>query len=195
MWYCVDRLGLFYCHEIEIWTGRINTAPYIWPMVTGVCLSSVVTIYSWCHRSVPGATGLALWGFFLIPKLLASALELTATDFGTKVFWFQFGYACILPGLAASLVFALDYAGLETWLNRRALTLIAISILISAPLYFTNHLHRLIWTDLWVDGDIQYNSGLLNYVLGGYAVLLSVVTLSVFIGLLSNHRSTAGLSA
>ena len=177
-------------------TSSYQYTPYIWPMVTGAGLCLVVTIYSWRHRRVPGATGLALIGLFWVPKLLASALELAARDFPTKFFWFQIEYSCLLPGLAAGLVFALEYAGLDTWLNRRTYLLIAISILISAPLYFTNDLHYLIWTDLSMDGKIQYNSEVLNYVLGGCGVLLSVVTLAVFIELFIQsplHRWPVGL--
>jgi PAS domain S-box-containing protein len=177
-------------------TSSYQYTPYIWPMVTGAGLVAALGIYSWRHRSVPGATGLALITLCWVPKLLASALELTVRAFPTKVFWFQIEYSCLLPGLAAGLVFALEYAGLETWLNRRTFTLIAISILISAPLYFTNNLHHLVWTHLWTDGKIQYHSGVLNYVLGGYGVSLSVVTLSVFLGLFIQsplHRWPVGL--
>ena len=177
-------------------TSSYQYTPYIWPMVVGVGLSTILGIYSWRHRSVPGATGLALIEVFWVPKLLASALELAARDFPTKVFWFQIEYSCLLPVLTACLVFALEYAGLETWFNRRAFTLIAISVLISAPLHFTNNLHHLIWTDLWMDGKIQYHSGVLNYVLGGFGVLLTIVTLSVFFGLFMQsplHRWPAGL--
>jgi hypothetical protein len=125
--------------------------PYIWPMVTGAGLGAALGIYSWRHRSAPGAAG---------------------------------------------LLFALEYAGGETWFNRRTFTLVAIPILTSPPLYFTNSVHHLIWTHLWMDGRIQYHSEVLNCVLGGYGVLLGIMTLSAFIGLFVQsplHRWPAGL--
>ncbi|MEW6439809.1 MAG: histidine kinase N-terminal 7TM domain-containing protein [bacterium] len=177
-------------------TASYHYTPYIWPMLIGAALCTVVAVYSWRHRSVPGAVGLAATALFWLLKLLASTLELSAWDFATKAFWFQVKYACLLPGIAASLVFAMGYAGLETWLNRRASALIVSSILLSAPLYFSNSLHHLVWTDLWMGATIQYRSGVLNYFLGGYAIVLSLVTLAVLIGLFIQsplHRWPVGL--
>ena len=72
-------------------TSSYEYTPYIWPMLIGAGQSAVVSIYSWRHRSVPGASSFAAVGLFWTPKLIASALELAAVDFQTKVFWFQVG--------------------------------------------------------------------------------------------------------
>ena len=164
-------------------TSSYQYTPYIWPMVTGLALVAAVGIYCWRHRSVPGATGLAFIMLFGALRLMASALELAARDFPTKVFWFQIQEFCLLPAVVAGLAFALGYAGLDTRLNRRTITLIVSPILLFIPLSFTNNVHHLIWTHIWIDGKIHYTPGVFNYGMMGYGLLLSVVTLSIFIGL------------
>jgi PAS domain S-box-containing protein len=157
--------------------------PYIWPMVTGAGLAVALGIYSWRHRNVPGAPGLAFIMLFGAVRLMADTLELAARDFPTKVFWFQIGEFCLLPVAVAGLAFALGYASLDIWLNRRTVTVIAIPTLFFIPLSFTNNAHHLVWTHLWMDETIHYNSGVFNYAMMGYGLLLSLVTLSIFIGL------------
>ena len=171
-------------------------SPYIWPMVTGIGLTAVVGIYSWRHRNIPGATGLALLMFFWCLKLTASALGLTAGELPAKVFWFQIERFCLLPAAIAALVFALEYAGLDAWLNRRTLTLLAIPALLLIPLTYTNEAHYLIWTRMWLDGRIRFNPGVLAYPLWGYGLLLGGATISIFIWLFIRsplHRWPIGL--
>jgi PAS domain S-box-containing protein len=170
--------------------------PYVWPMLTGMGLSAAVGIYSWRHRHVPGAIGLAFIMLFSAIMMLAGALELTAADFHVKVFWFQVGDWCLFPITIAGLAFALGYAGLDGWLNRRTLTLIAIPFLLYIPLSFTNDLHHLVWAHLRVDERIRYTSGALTYALPAYGLLISAVTVSIFIGLFIRsplHRRPIGL--
>jgi signal transduction histidine kinase len=170
--------------------------PYIWPILTGLGLSAAVGIYSWCHRNVPGATGLAFIMLFSVINLLTSVLELTAVNFPAKVFWFQVGDLCLFPTVISGLAFALGYAGLDTWLNRRTFTLIAIPFLLYIPLSFTNNTHHVLWTNLWLDEKIRYSPGALTYALPGYGLLISAVTISVLIGLFIRsplHRWPIGL--
>ena len=176
-------------------TSSYEYTPYIWPMVAAMGLAAAVGIYSWRHRGVPGAAGLAFLMFFSVLKVMASTLGLTAGELPTKVFWFQIERFFLLPGVIAALAFALGYAGLDTWLNRRTLTLLAIPVLLSIPLYFTNP-HHLLYTDVWLDGKMRYTPGVLAYPLLGYGLLVSVAPLYVFIWLFIRspfHRWPVGL--
>jgi PAS domain S-box-containing protein len=177
-------------------TSSYEYTPYIWPMVTAMGLTAVVGIYSWRYRNVPGATGLAFMMFFWSLKLMATTLGLTAGELPTKLFWFQIERFCLLPATVAGLVFALEYAGLDTWLNRRTLALLAIPALLLIPLTFTNNAHHLIWTHMWLDGRIRYNPGVLVYPMWAYGLLLGVATISIFIWLFIRsplHRWPVGL--
>jgi len=177
-------------------TSSYQYTPYIWPMVAAMGLAAAVGIYSWRHRSVPGAAGLAFLMFFSVLKLMASALGLTAGEFPAKVFWFLIERSFMFLGVLAALAFALGYAGLDAWLNRRTLTLLVIPALISIPLSFTNDAHHLIWTDMWLDGKMRYAPGVLAYPLLGYGLLVGVAPLYVFIWLFIRsplHRWPVGL--
>lgn len=177
-------------------TSPYHYTPYIWPMLTAMGLAAAVGIYSWRHRSVPGATGLAFMMFFWSLKLVATTLGLTAGELPTKVFWFQIERFCLLPATAAGLAFALEYAGLDTWLNGRTLTLLAIPALVLIPLTFTNDAHHLIWTHMRFDGRIRFNPGAFVYPLWGYGLLLGGATLCIFIWLFIRsplHRWPVGL--
>ncbi len=158
--------------------------PYIWPMVTAIGLTTAVGIYSWRHRSVPGAAGFSFISFFWVLKLMASTLGLTAGELPTKLFWFQIEGLFLLPAQVAALAFALGYAGLDTWLNRRTLTLLAIPALLFIPLSFTDYYtQHLISANVWLDTRIRSTPGVFGYVFLGYGLLLDVATLSVLIWL------------
>jgi PAS domain S-box-containing protein len=177
-------------------TSSYQYTPYIWPMVTAIGLTAAVGIYSWRHRSVPGAAGFSFMLFFWVLKLMASTLGLTAGEFLTKVFWFQIERSFLLPAVVAGLAFALGYAGLDTWLNRRTLALLAIPALLLVPLSFTNYAHHLTWTHMWLDGRIYYNPGVLAYPLLAYGLLVDIATLSALIWLFIRspfHRWPVGL--
>ena len=165
-------------------TSYYQYTPYIWPVVAGIGLTAVVGIYSWRHRSVPGAAGLAFLMFFSALKLMASTLGLTAGDLPTKVFWFQIEGLFLLPAMVAALAFALGYAGLDTWLNRWTLILLAIPALLIIPLSFTNYYtQHLISAHDWLGTRIRYAPGVFGYVFLGYGLLVDVAILAVLIWL------------
>jgi len=123
-------------------------------------------------------------------------MGLIALELSTKLLWFQIERFFLLPTAVAGFAFALAYAGLDAWLNRRTLTLLAIPALLLIPLTFTNHAHHLIWTDFWFDGRIRFNPGTLVYPMLGYGLLLGLATLSIFIWLFIRsplHRWPVGL--
>jgi len=69
---------------------------------------------------------------------MASTLGLTAGSFQPKSSGSIEGLF-LLPAMVASLAFALEYAGLDTWLNRWTLILLAIPALLFIPLSFTDY--------------------------------------------------------
>src|SRR5512137_1175981 len=101
-------------------SGPYTYTPYIWPMLASGAFMSVLVIYTWRRRSVPGALPLAIT--MLIGALWAAgaALELAAVDASTKIFWFNSIVAvCMMPLVIARFCFVLEYAGLSRWLTRR----------------------------------------------------------------------------
>jgi len=110
---------------------------------------------------------------------LAYGLVLASTDNTTRIFWFKFQSALMIPIATAQLCFALDYAGLGKWLSRRMLALLAILPLLFALLMTTNGIHHLMWTRIWFDGGINADRGPALWVAICYGYLLSLLHLMV----------------
>ncbi len=152
-------------------------------MLTGVGLGVALGMYCWRHRNVPGAAGLAFIMLFMVARLVAGMFEVTATEFSNKLVWFRIEEFFPLPATVSGLAFALGYAGLDTRFKLRTYALLTTPILFSIPLSFTNDAHRLIWSQVWLDGRIFFTPGPFNYGMMIYGALLAVITISIFIGL------------
>ncbi len=123
----------------------------------------LLAIYSWRHRSVPGAHPFSLLAAFTAPVAIGAALELAAADIPGKIAWVEFQAIWKLPAVTAGFWFALEYANLDRWLNRRALALLAIPPLSMLLLVVTNDTHHWIWTGFVWEGDVRPVTGTVNW--------------------------------
>jgi PAS domain S-box-containing protein len=122
--------------------------PYIPPLAFIATLSALLAFMIWRRRSAPGAVpltmltlGVALWS-------AAYALSLAFADLSTQVFVYNFAYVGIGLVPASWLTFALQYVGLESWLTRRRLALLAIMPVWVLVMVWTNDLHHLFRTEV-----------------------------------------------
>jgi signal transduction histidine kinase len=157
--------------------------PYIWPsLVCGVFLA-VLSVYAWRRRSVPGALPFAVMCFFSLPWAAGSALVHAAAEAPAKIFWLQFETVCYVPIATASLCFALDYADLGRWLNRRTLSLFAVPPVLILILALTNRAHHLVWLGFSTQGHIIPQHGTVGWVSYVYCMFLLMATSVVFLWL------------
>lgn len=119
--------------------------PYILPMLIAALISTVLAVYAWRRRGVPGAdafimlsASLSLWSF-------GYALEIAGTDLGTKIFWGKVQYIGIVTVILAWFIFSLQYSNRAEWLTPRKLVLLVLIPLITLTLVWTNEAHGLIW--------------------------------------------------
>ena len=133
-------------------TWSYQYTPYIWPVLTSTVFLAALGIYSFRHRTAPGAFALSIMAVLAGLWALANGLSLAGRDDATRIFWFQCQVALVLPAATAELYFGLDYAGLGKWLTRRMLALLAILPLAFVLLILTNEIHHLVWTRIWFDG-------------------------------------------
>ncbi len=167
---------------------------YIWLMLVSVVSLALLGINGIRHRSAPGGVPFIIMMALAIPWVLANDLVLAATDGHTKVFWWNFQIAFLLPLVAAELCFGLEYAGLGKWVNRRVLVLFAIVPAAFVPLIFTNEIHHLVWKQIWFDGYVRFIRGPANWVAIGYGYFLSLLTVMVLVWLFTHsprHRPIA----
>jgi len=88
-----------------------------------------------------------------------------------------------LPLATAVFCFSLQYAGLGNWLTRRNLLLLMIPPLIVFLIILTNGLHHQMWQSFQVDGALRATRGSAFWATLGYAVVLVLVNLIIFIWL------------
>jgi len=167
---------------------------HIWLVLAPAAFFAVLGIYAIRHRTAPGAVPFAILATLEIPWLLVNGLGLASMEDTTRIFWFKFEAAFLLPLTSAGLCFALEYAGLGKWLTRRLLILLAIPALAPVPLILTNEIHHLVWTRVWFDGYVHADLGLAHWAGVAYGYFLSLLQLMVLTWLFARsprHRSIA----
>src|SRR5512142_1277828 len=100
--------------------------PAIWPSIFTILLLTVLAIYAWHRRSLPGASWFVIYCLLGVPFLGGKVIEFLAVDFQTKIFWFDFEYLWWLLGTTALTCFVLEYAWRRRWVTPRNLVLLSI---------------------------------------------------------------------
>jgi PAS domain S-box-containing protein len=150
--------------------------PAIWPSVFTVILLTVLAVYAWRRRNLPGALLLVIYCLFSLLFLTAKIIEFLAVDFETKIFWFNVEYTWLTPGTTAMTCFILEYVWPRRWVTRRTLALLSIVPLLGLALLFTNHFHNLSFTGYEFTGDVVPLYGPIGWTFLIYNLGLRVVS-------------------
>lgn len=168
----------------------MQSTPHILPLIASAIVTTFVAIYSWKHREVNGASGMAIlaaavsaWSFFY-------ALEFGAPTLPEKMIWSKLVYAGVLSIPPAWLIFTLQYSQRAKWLTTRKLVLLWLVPLATFVLVLTNDLHGLFWSQVWLAADLRVEHGALfwAWVAYGYACLAAGIAVMVW-----RYASSAGL--
>ena len=135
-------------------TWNYAYTPAIWPSFFTVMLLTVLAVYAWRRRNLPGALPFAIYCLLGVLFLAAKVIEFLAVDFETKIFWFNTEYPWWLPGTTALTCFVLEYAWPGRWVTRRTLALLSIVPLLALALLFTNDFHNLLFRGYEFNGDV-----------------------------------------
>jgi hypothetical protein len=87
--------------------------------LASVAFLAVLGTYAIRHRTAPGGVPFIVMVAAAVLWVLANGLGLASTDDKTRIFWWNFQLALLLPLINAELCFGLEYAGLGKWVNRR----------------------------------------------------------------------------
>jgi len=175
--------------------GPYEYTPYLWLVLISAVFLAVVGVFAFRHRPAPGAVPFSIVMGLGVLWVLANGLGMAAADETTKIFWFQFETAFMLPIATAGLWGTLEYAGLGKWLTRRLMVLLAITPLVFVPLIFTNETHHLVMTRIWFDGHIRADFGPLAWagiVYGYFLTLLQILACIRLFVISPRHRWIAG---
>lgn len=117
-------------------------------------LLTVLAVYAWRRRSLPGAKWFVIYCLLGVFFLAAKVMEFLAVDFETKTFWFQVEFIWWLPGTTALTCFVLEYAWPGRWVTRRTIVLLAIVPLLAVASLLTNDFHHLLFRAYEFNGDV-----------------------------------------
>jgi PAS domain S-box-containing protein len=157
--------------------------PYVLPLVLPGLMAGALALYAWRRARAEAmpfvalvASG-ALW-------CLGHAAELMGADLVTKHFWAKFQYFGIVVLPVAWLAIALQHSGKGRGIARRDLLLLMMVPTAGLALVWTNHLHGLIWRDMWLDARGPFSVLAVKHGPGYWVLTAYLYTLVAIGGLL-----------
>jgi PAS domain S-box-containing protein len=132
------------------------------PLVIIALISGALAVYTWRNRSTAGALPMSMLMMILFLWETCYIFLLAGLDEATKVFWSNIMFIWVIATPLAWLIFALEFTGRKTWVNRQRLVLLSIFPGITILIVFTNEFHHLFWTRQWLSSQ------------GGFSILASV---------------------
>ncbi len=150
--------------------------PAIWPSILTIMVLTVLAVYTWPRRNLPGALWFVIYCLLALPILAFHIIEYLAVDFETKIFWFYVEYIWWLPGTTAMTCFVLEYAWPGRWLTRRTVALMFLVPLLGLALTLSNDFHQLLFRGYGFDGDVDPQYGPAGWAFMAYNWGLRVVS-------------------
>src|SRR5688572_11549301 len=136
--------------------------PNMLPLVIIALISGALAVYTWRNRRTAGALPMSMLMMILFLWETCYIFLLAGLDEATKIFWSNIMFIWVIATPLAWLIFALEFTGRKTWVNRQRLVLLSIFPSITILIVFTNEFHHLFWTRQWLSSQ------------GGFSILASV---------------------
>jgi len=86
---------------------------------------------------------------------LAAFVEITVASLDVKYFWVKMSYLGIVIVPLAWLIFAIQYSEKGKWITRGRVIILAVLPVLTLGIVWTNALHHLMWTKVWLDTSIS----------------------------------------
>lgn len=131
--------------------------PLLIPMLIALAISVILAFYAKRHHTAPGAITFVWLMLAIAEWLLCDILWTASHEPSKKLFFNALQFLGIVNVPIAWLIFALQFTGRHTWINRRRLVLLSIMPIITLLLVWTNAHHQ--W--VWVRGDFYSEGSLL----------------------------------
>jgi signal transduction histidine kinase len=107
--------------------------------------STLIALFAWKRRPVPGATAFAVTMLAVAQWSLAYMAQMVSDDLADKLVWATSQYIGLLILPVAWLIFAFHYIGQPQKLTRQAYLILAFVPSVSFLLLLTNEAHNLFW--------------------------------------------------
>ena len=175
---------------------RYQYTPVIWPTIFTIMLLTVLAVYAWRRRNLPGAWWLVIYCLFSLLFLTPKVMEFLAVDFETKILWYDVEYLWLTPGTTAMTCFILEYTWPGRWVTRRTIALLSVVPLLGLVLTSSNEFHHLLFRGYEFTGDVAPLYGPIGWAFVVYNLGLRVVSITALVWLLvrsPQHRWPAVL--
>lgn len=115
------------------------------PLAITALISGALALYTWRNRRTAGAISFSIMMLILFEWGISYIFQLAGLDLKTKIFWANIMFIGVVATPLAWLIFALEYTGRRTWVNKQRLILLSILPITTIIIIFTNNLHHLFW--------------------------------------------------
>ncbi|RCX19341.1 PAS domain S-box-containing protein [Anaerobacterium chartisolvens] len=126
--------------------------PYIWPLLASALASLSLGIFALLRRrNSKGAASFIISMFVVTIWSGGNALELSAADFFTKLFWANMQYFAYCYSPVILLALCMQFTGYDRWIQSKKILFFAVIPTINILLVWTDSLHGLIRYDMHMD--------------------------------------------
>jgi PAS domain S-box-containing protein len=126
--------------------------PNIWPLLISGLLTLFLGIFTLLKRNSAKGSGCFAVSMFIVTLWsLPNALELSATDLSTKLFWANVQYFAYCYSPLSLLALCMQFTGFDNWIKNKRILWLAVLPTIIILLVWTNDLHGLIRYDVHMD--------------------------------------------
>ncbi|MGI6451538.1 MAG: histidine kinase N-terminal 7TM domain-containing protein [Desulfitobacteriia bacterium] len=154
--------------------------PYIWPLLASAAISLALAIYSFLfQRKAKGTKNFIFCMLAAVIWSVGNALEMTAVDLPTKLFWANVQYLAYCFAPLAVLTFSMQFTGFASLVRSKKIIGLAIIPALIVILVWTNDWHGLIRYNVYLDHSgsfpvIAKTYGPAFYLHIAYAYLLNI---------------------
>ncbi|MBV9121564.1 MAG: PAS domain-containing protein, partial [Chloroflexi bacterium] len=148
-------------------------------------LALALALVAWKRRQQPGARAFALGAFCTFWWCSLHGVSLLAANLQAKYIMIQFWYPGPAIAAWAYLTFAIQYSWPSLRLSKRLLALLAASPTLTLLALWTNPLHHLFWTTLYLDRNGPFPMfGIVHGPLFGASLVLADIAIGLNCALL-----------
>jgi PAS domain S-box-containing protein len=155
--------------------------PYIWTLAASAFITFYLGLYTLIRRrNAKGAISFILSMFVVTIWSSGNALEMSALDFGTKLFWANMQYFAYCYSPVTLLALCMGFTSYDKWINNKRIIWLAVIPTIIIILVWTDGLHSLIRYDMHMDYSglfpvISKEYGPVFYIHAVYSYLLNFI--------------------
>ena len=130
---------------------KLEYTPYVLPFIISTLILFYLSLYAFRLRKRVETAGLfSLLSLALAVWTACYAVELLSPTLESKIFWAKMKYLGAAPGPVLWFIFSLYYTNHRHWLTRPLKIVLAVFILLTLGIVFTNEFHHWYWTEIYI---------------------------------------------